>query len=163
VCREHRRGVVQPFVVCAPRSSPAFAQISSLSADQLDGQSCIGRKVCSLLKAREVLMRQAIPHIVAGTIALSFLSASAASAIECKAEMPSTRSGYWSWRVIDGKRCWYPGRAGMDKANLQWPKSAQPLSVDRTSDQVSPETYSAKAQSYSPKPEELSFEQRWPH
>jgi hypothetical protein len=119
--------------------------------------------IAQLWKAREVLMRQAIPHIVAGTIALSFLSASAASAIECKAEMPSTRSGYWSWRIIDGKRCWYLGRAGMDKANLQWPKSAPaPLSLDRTPDQVSPETYSAKAQSYSPKPEELSFEQRWP-
>jgi hypothetical protein len=109
-------------------------------------------------------MRQTILHIVAAIIALSFVGAPAASAIECKPEMPSTRGGYWSWRIIDGKRCWYPGRPGMEKANLQWPKSAPaPQSVDRTSDQVSSEAYSAKAQSYSPKPEELSFEQRWPH
>jgi hypothetical protein len=109
-------------------------------------------------------MHQTILHIVAGTIALSFLGTSAASAIECKAEMPGARSGYWSWRIIDGKRCWYSGRAGMDKANLQWPKSAAaPLSVDSTPEQVSPQTYSANAESYSPKPEELSFEQRWPH
>jgi hypothetical protein len=117
-------------------------------------------------------MRQTIPQIVAGIIALSFLGASAASAIECTPEMPTTRSGYWSWRIIDGKRCWYPGRPGMEKANLQWPKSAStPPPVDTKNqvsreahpDQLSPEAYSAKAQSYSPTPEELSFEQRWPH
>jgi hypothetical protein len=124
-------------------------------------------------------MRQTIPHILATAIALSFLSASAASAIECKPEMPTTRSGYWSWRIIDGKRCWYPGRPGMEKANLQWPKSPPTPPVDTKNqapvatkneisreahpDQLSPEAYSAKAQSYSPEPEELSFEQRWPH
>jgi hypothetical protein len=117
-------------------------------------------------------MRQTIPPIVAATIALSFLSASAASGIDCKPEMPAARSGYWSWRIIDGKRCWYPGRPGMEKANLQWQKSAttpppidakNQVSPETHPDQVSPEAYSAKAQSYSPKSEELSFEQRWPH
>ena len=118
-------------------------------------------------------MRQTIPHIAAAIIALSFLGAPAASAIECKAEMPTTRNGYWSWRIIDGKRCWYPGRPGMEKANLQWPKSApvvarpvaatNKVSREANPDQVSPEAYSAKAESYSPTPEELSFEQRWPH
>jgi hypothetical protein len=117
-------------------------------------------------------MRRIVSHIVAGTIALSFLSGPAASAIECKPEMPTTRSGYWSWRIIDGKRCWYPGRPGMEKANLQWPKSAptpppikakNEASREAHAEKVSPEAYSAKAQSYSSDPEELSFEQRWPH
>ena len=29
--------------------------------------------------------------------------------------------GYpWSWREIDGKRCWYKGMPGMDKKQLRW-------------------------------------------
>jgi len=45
------------------------------------------------------------------------------SAVECRAELPANRTGNWSWRNIDGKRCWYPGKAGMDKANLTWSRS----------------------------------------
>ena len=50
----------------------------------------------------------------------------AASAVECKAELPPSRSEWWSWRIIDGKRCWYRGRPGTSKANLQWPKGDVP-------------------------------------
>lgn len=28
----------------------------------------------------------------------------------------------WSWRQIDGKRCWYKGKTGIDKKRLRWPK-----------------------------------------
>jgi hypothetical protein len=42
-----------------------------------------------------------------------------AHAIECRSEKGD---GYpWAWRLIDGKRCWYKGRAGMDKKLLSWP------------------------------------------
>lgn len=27
---------------------------------------------------------------------------------------------YWSWRVIDGKKCWYHGRPGRPKTELRW-------------------------------------------
>jgi hypothetical protein len=26
---------------------------------------------------------------------------------KCRAEMPSIPHGYWSWRLIDGRKCWY--------------------------------------------------------
>lgn len=26
----------------------------------------------------------------------------------------------WSWREIDGRRCWYPGHRGYSKARLHW-------------------------------------------
>jgi hypothetical protein len=29
---------------------------------------------------------------------------------------------YWSWRIIDGKRCWYQGHHVIPKSNLHWPK-----------------------------------------
>jgi hypothetical protein len=33
-------------------------------------------------------------------------------------------AGYpWSWRLIDGKRCWYKGNPGMDKNLLRWAES----------------------------------------
>jgi hypothetical protein len=36
---------------------------------------------------------------------------------------------YWSFRVIDGRACWYPGRPGKPKAELRWPSpSNEPVS-----------------------------------
>jgi hypothetical protein len=29
-------------------------------------------------------------------------------------------STYWSWREIDGKKCWYRGRPGKSKSELRW-------------------------------------------
>jgi len=41
-----------------------------------------------------------------------------ARTIECQ---PEKGAGHpWAWRQIDGKRCWYKGRAGMDKTLLRW-------------------------------------------
>jgi hypothetical protein len=36
--------------------------------------------------------------------------------------------GYWSWREIDGRKCWYEGKPMLSKALLEWPAraSAQP-------------------------------------
>jgi hypothetical protein len=43
---------------------------------------------------------------------------------------PSDRHGYWSWRFIDGRKCWYEGRPMLSKSSLKWraPVSAQPKS-----------------------------------
>jgi hypothetical protein len=36
--------------------------------------------------------------------------------------------GYWSWRIIDGRKCWYEGKPMLSKAMLEWPAktAAQP-------------------------------------
>ena len=48
-------------------------------------------------------------------------SAGNAHAIDCQSEKGA---GYpWAWRQIDGKRCWYKGKAGMDKKLLRWAES----------------------------------------
>ncbi len=35
-------------------------------------------------------------------------------------EQKGSSKDYWSWRIIDGKKCWYPGRPGKPKSELQW-------------------------------------------
>jgi hypothetical protein len=48
---------------------------------------------------------------------------------QCSAA-PSNQHGYWSWRLIDGRKCWYEGKPMLSKTLLQWPAetSAQPAS-----------------------------------
>ena len=44
-----------------------------------------------------------------------------AKAMECSAARPSTTQSYWSWRLIDGRKCWYAGKTMVAKSLLQWP------------------------------------------
>lgn len=49
-------------------------------------------------------------------VLLCTIPSSPAAAIEC-----SARSGQgMSWRLIDGRRCWYEGRRRIDKRRLRW-------------------------------------------
>lgn len=58
-----------------------------------------------------------------------------ANAIDCQTAKGAGHP--WAWRQIDGKRCWYKGRAGMDKTKLRWPKAvtvgARPAKPQRKS------------------------------
>jgi hypothetical protein len=49
-----------------------------------------------------------------------FASVSSAEAIECASELPAVRSGHWSYRIIDGRRCWYKGANSLPKSLLHW-------------------------------------------
>lgn len=107
--------------------------------------------------------------LVFSVILLPLLSAPAASMVECKAELPANRTGHWSWRDVEGKRCWYPGRRGLDKAMLKWPRSAPPETTattvtTATTDGRSSEVLRDEAlpELHSYKVKELSFEDRWP-
>jgi hypothetical protein len=40
---------------------------------------------------------------------------------QCSTARPSDPHGHWwSWRLIDGRKCWYEGRAQISKSLLQW-------------------------------------------
>ena len=39
--------------------------------------------------------------------------------IVCKTSQGSATT-WWRWRIIDGKKCWYPGKAVIDKSHLTW-------------------------------------------
>jgi len=47
---------------------------------------------------------------------------------ECSAS-PGKTQGHWSWRLIDGRKCWYAGKAVIAKASLRWPATAQAKAV----------------------------------
>ena len=51
---------------------------------------------------------------------------------QCSATTPSSPHGrWWSYRLIDGRKCWYEGKPMLSKSLLEWPKeeaSAQPVS-----------------------------------
>jgi hypothetical protein len=49
---------------------------------------------------------------------------------KCTGTRPSDPHRYWSWRLIDGRKCWYEGKPMLSKSSLEWPAraSAQPKS-----------------------------------
>ena len=47
-------------------------------------------------------------------------SINCAYAAECQTSMQRS-DGHWTWRLIDGRPCWYKGQRGMDKSLLHWP------------------------------------------
>ena len=56
-----------------------------------------------------------------------------AKSVECSVVRPSNGHGYWSWRLIDGRKCWYAGKTMISKSLLQWPAKA---SVQAKADQA---------------------------
>lgn len=50
---------------------------------------------------------------------------------QCSAAAPSNPHGrWWSYRQIDGRKCWYEGKPMLSKSLLEWAReaSAQPVS-----------------------------------
>jgi|SRR6266850_110570 hypothetical protein len=45
-----------------------------------------------------------------------------AQAIQCVAAPTSQKP--WTYRLIDGRKCWYEGKAMISKSLLQWPRQA---------------------------------------
>jgi hypothetical protein len=52
-----------------------------------------------------------------------------AQAIQCSAAIPPNPQGHWSYRLIDGRKCWYEGDNNFPKSLLQWPEQTSPLSA----------------------------------
>ncbi len=109
-----------------------------------------------------------IRYTLAVVVAVVWLTSEAA-AIECAAEAQS-RTAYWSWRIIDGKQCWYAGRPGMSKANLHWrtatvgqrgpaePDRALAAAVEWDTDVVQ-----RNAADNAQPERQLTFRERWPY
>jgi hypothetical protein len=58
--------------------------------------------------------------------ALSSIEVSIAQAKQqCSAGPPSNPHGqWWSYRMLDGRKCWYEGKPGLSKSLLEWPMEA---------------------------------------
>jgi hypothetical protein len=77
-------------------------------------------------------MSQCYLAIARSTTALILLvlAPSAAAALECYTSALRDNR-HWSWRQVDGRRCWYPGLPGVSKSTLRWSKTSVPPSIDR--------------------------------
>src|SRR5258706_15846902 len=45
-----------------------------------------------------------------------------AQAKQCSAAVPPDPQGHWSYRFIDGRKCWYQGENMLSKSLLHWPE-----------------------------------------
>ena len=42
---------------------------------------------------------------------------------QCSVAVPSDPHGrWWSYRIVDGRKCWYEGKPMLPKSSLEWPK-----------------------------------------
>jgi len=64
--------------------------------------------------------------LVLALAAISVPEAEAKAQIrECHVGRPGSAQGHWTWRNVDGRKCWYAGRAMIPRSLLQWPTVAQ--------------------------------------
>jgi hypothetical protein len=67
------------------------------------------------------------PLSVLGTVLLFGMDA--AEAKQCSVALPSNPQGHWSYRLIDGRKCWYEGKNNFPRSLLQWPEQTSGLSA----------------------------------
>ena len=88
----------------------------------------------SIAAARQLLMSKPLQSFALAvcTAALSsFEMTSVHAKQQCAVAMPANPQGqWWSYRLIDGRKCWYAGKPMLSKSLLEWPKGAfaQPVS-----------------------------------
>ena len=104
--------------------------------------------------------------------ALSSIEVSIAQAKQqCSAAMPSNPQGHWwSYRLIDGRKCWYEGKPGLSKSLLEWPVevSAPPASGEEVASTVpekarnplNSQAWAPNSQPWAPSDPD-TFEARW--
>ncbi len=95
------------------------------------GTSLNGRAAFKLMRradrgASDVRVTKASSSIAVALLLIS----SGASATECQSS-PGHDGKWWSYRIVDSKRCWYQGRPGRSKDLLHWAKQSPPPVVTR--------------------------------
>ena len=98
-----------------PKKRTSLNGRAALKLMRLDGAECSPR-------ASDARVTKAVSSIAVGLLLIS----SGASATECQSS-PGHDGKWWSYRIVDSKRCWYQGRPGRSKDLLQWAKQSPPL------------------------------------
>lgn len=107
-------------------------------------------------------MQIRLVFLVACVAALAPVDAANAQARECSVVRPADAKEHWSWRLIDGRKCWYAGKTMISKSLLQWPvppSVRQPpvqAKADATEKRSDPMDAQARLLDYA-----NSFEMRW--
>jgi hypothetical protein len=91
----------------------------------------------------------------AAAIATIMLVVPAAEALECKSQKP--KGVYASYRLIDGRKCWYAGKHQIAKSKLHWHvRVARVSRLAKAPKQIKPVDVTHSTQSTND-----AFEQRW--
>jgi len=85
---------------------------------------------------------------------------------QCSATKPSNQHGrWWSYRLIDGRKCWYEGKPMLSKSLLEWPKeaSARPVPNGKVTSAVTQKPGNPlDARAWAPKDSDtFTFEALW--
>jgi hypothetical protein len=85
--------------------------------------------------------------------------------IECSAALPAHPQGHWSYRLVDGRKCWYQGESNLSKSLLEWPQPSALAPFSETQARLD-EEMPPVTQTNSEKPQNQtgqadSFEARW--
>jgi hypothetical protein len=79
--------------------------------------------------------------VVSGLAGALFFSATPAQAKQCSTERPSNARTYWSYRLIDGRKCWYEGRPMLSKSLLHWPEARTAQASSRREANIVPASH----------------------
>jgi hypothetical protein len=100
---------------------------------------------------------------ISALVPIGVLTAQAKAPIkECRASASKTQ-GHWSWRLIDGRKCWYAGKTVIAKSSLRWPVAAVPAQAKAAAAPVSvvTEKRSGPMDAQARMLDDDSFESRW--
>ena len=99
---------------------------------------------------------------ISALIPIGILTAQAKAQIkECRAS-PSKVQGHWSWRLIDGRKCWYAGKTVISKSLLRWAAAAPAQAkADAMPSSVATEKRSGSMNAQARMLDDDSFESRW--
>ena len=99
---------------------------------------------------------------ISALVPIGMLTAQAKAQIkECVAS-PSKAQGHWSWRLIDGRKCWYAGKTVISKSLLKWPAAVPAQAkADVAPVNVATEKRSGPMDAQARMLDDDSFESRW--
>jgi hypothetical protein len=90
--------------------------------------------------------RHRLPSILlAGFIAGLVIAGAVEAKQQCSVSAGS--QGYWSWRMIDGRKCWYEGKPMLSRAMLEWPAESA-AQTDTKADTASVAPASRRSESH---------------
>jgi hypothetical protein len=68
---------------------------------------------------------------VIAVLMIPLFSVSPTQAKQCSTERPANARSYWSYRLIDGRKCWYEGKPMLSKSLLHWPTTPTAQATSR--------------------------------
>jgi hypothetical protein len=96
-------------------------------------------------------------------VGISPVAAVTAQATQCSADRPANARSYWSYRLIDGRKCWYEGKPMMSKSELHWRPAQTARADDAKREPILPASQYNFLDAQASMPEDPdSFEARWP-